>query len=406
MLMRVVGRAVHALGAQFLEQIPRPAGGHPFENPNAKPQIVGILANVDALLYDLLILSLWRAGFTPFPLSPRNSVAALRHLMIKTGCDVLIGSIPDDEEGGRGSALEIVTERLVESLDVDITLIPIPDIFDFLPSLNPSPSSSPPTLANPSSPPPSAPSTDPAINGGEAEVERLPPIPYPQCQSWTSIIIHSSGSTSFPKPISFPQKHTLQWSHFTWFGEQDLGTPSPAPILRQKDRRDSNGDQRVGVNGANVNDKDGGNVDGGWSGGEVTSSGMSLPGFHAIGVGCQIGVPFTSKSTAPSPYSPFSNIPLLARLSARSLPFSFSGAIPFRSLRFDFSVLSSAFHMPLSRRSPLLIWSRLTVILSFSSLPFASLLFSSPSLPFSSLLFASLHLSFAFFRFLSPPSLR
>ncbi|KZT42316.1 hypothetical protein SISSUDRAFT_79691 [Sistotremastrum suecicum HHB10207 ss-3] len=224
--------------------------------------------------------------------------------MTKTGCDVLIGSIPD-EEGGRGSALEITTERLVESLDVDITLIPIPDIFDFLPSLNPSLTPIPSHSSNSSSPSPS-PSTDASVAGDrEDAIERLPPIPYPQCQSWTSIIIHSSGSTSFPKPISFPQKHTLQWSHFTWFGEQDLGTPSPAPILRQKDTGDSVGDfvAAAGVDGAKSTGRgekgaDGGNgggeVDEGWSGGEVTSSGMSLPGFHAIGVGCQIGVPFTT----------------------------------------------------------------------------------------------------------------
>ncbi|KAG8215136.1 hypothetical protein J3R82DRAFT_8606 [Butyriboletus roseoflavus] len=52
--------------------------------------IVAIIANSDTILYQSLTLGVIYAGLIPFPMSPRNSSAAVVNMMRKTGCRRMI----------------------------------------------------------------------------------------------------------------------------------------------------------------------------------------------------------------------------------------------------------------------------------------------------------------------------
>ncbi|KAF8959299.1 hypothetical protein BDZ97DRAFT_1922992 [Flammula alnicola] len=53
------------------------------------PPVVGILANLDSITYYSLTIGIMRAGFTPFLISTRNSADGVAHLLAATDCGVL-----------------------------------------------------------------------------------------------------------------------------------------------------------------------------------------------------------------------------------------------------------------------------------------------------------------------------
>ncbi|KAF7325059.1 NRPS-like enzyme [Mycena kentingensis (nom. inval.)] len=54
--------------------------------PVATRSVIGILASTDQITYLTLLIGLLLAGYTPFPISPRNSDAAVEHLLRSTRC--------------------------------------------------------------------------------------------------------------------------------------------------------------------------------------------------------------------------------------------------------------------------------------------------------------------------------
>lgn len=53
-------------------------------DPTAEAPVISILASADTITYFSLIHGALRAGYRPFPISPRNSPAAVAHLLSKT----------------------------------------------------------------------------------------------------------------------------------------------------------------------------------------------------------------------------------------------------------------------------------------------------------------------------------
>ncbi|KIY54025.1 acetyl-CoA synthetase-like protein [Fistulina hepatica ATCC 64428] len=141
---------------------------------------VAILAATDTITFATTVVGMERAGITIYLLSPRNSPAATTHLLTKMGVDhVLVSPEP---------RIRQLIERAGEGLDLHV--FPMPRFEDLY--------------------------KDQPIN-------RLPY--FKPKDDFTSIIVHSSGSTNFPKPILWPSRFealaakSTRNSSLNWSGE-------------------------------------------------------------------------------------------------------------------------------------------------------------------------------------------
>ncbi|KAK0219168.1 NRPS-like enzyme [Armillaria fumosa] len=150
------------------------------------PVTVGIFANTNLITYFAVIAGLMRLGFIPFPISTRNSVPAIVHLLKSTGARHLIVS----QDASLQSTTEIICRQFWEA-DVNdkITIIPMPHFSDL-------------------------------FSGKPGSYEPLPPV-HPDW-SQTALIIHSSGSTRFPSPIHITHMNVLRSAGRPYHGEMDL----------------------------------------------------------------------------------------------------------------------------------------------------------------------------------------
>ena len=106
----------------------------------------------------------------------------------------------------------------------------------------------------------------PGILGSLETEKRLLPALHPipissETSDWPWMLLHSSGSTTFPKPIQISQRLGLQMLMWPWVGETDIAN-------------------------------------------KVLGS-MAVPSFHALGVGLQIGGPFTCPCFFNNPVSSY-----------------------------------------------------------------------------------------------------
>ncbi|KAK0470423.1 NRPS-like enzyme [Desarmillaria tabescens] len=160
--------------------------GHYFKEHinNEFPVVVGILANTDLMTYFTVLVALMRLGKIPFPISSRNSVAAIIHLMKSTNSRYLVVS----GDATLQTLADIVCCHFTES-DEKIITISMPRFADLFPSELPS-------------------------------YQPLAPI-RPEW-SQTAVILHSSGTTRFPSPICTTHKILLQNVTRPHYGEVDL----------------------------------------------------------------------------------------------------------------------------------------------------------------------------------------
>lgn len=86
------------------------------------PRIIAILALVDTISYFTLTHGIIRAGYVPFPLSPRNSPAAIAHLLSKTECTHLFVSEDPSMQGLSAGSLKVLASQGGQSVE----RIPIP----------------------------------------------------------------------------------------------------------------------------------------------------------------------------------------------------------------------------------------------------------------------------------------
>ncbi|KAK7464323.1 hypothetical protein VKT23_006491 [Stygiomarasmius scandens] len=232
-----LGEAVHALANYILSSIP----SGPLDPSTGKPEIIAIFAALDPLVYATTILAINRAGFQPFPISPRNSQPALVHLLTATRCKYIFAATPSS---GAPTAMESLSEAVLDEMVQNgaplQTLHPYSPN-ELFPRLLQRPV--PPFVPNPNFT--RVPPLSQLLKGC------LPSNPTPEdLKTHPWMLIHSSGSTKFPKPIYISQASGLQWLAWPWSGESDIA-------------------------------------------GKVLGT-LATPSFHAMGVAMHVGAPLTS----------------------------------------------------------------------------------------------------------------
>ncbi|KAJ3528806.1 hypothetical protein NMY22_g9265 [Coprinellus aureogranulatus] len=152
------------------------------------PTVVAILAVVDQPSYFGLVAGIIRAGFIAFPISPRNSAAAVADMLQKAGATMVF--VSDDKQMRTLAAS--VQEILAREGHPGMKLLDVPH-FD-------------------------------AIYRTSSGDSHLPPISSVRKTSKDSpaLILHSSGSTSFPKPIFLTHRILIEWGLAPYFGEVDI----------------------------------------------------------------------------------------------------------------------------------------------------------------------------------------
>ncbi|KAJ4490659.1 acetyl-CoA synthetase-like protein [Lentinula aciculospora] len=137
--------------------------------------VIAIVANTDAILYTALITGIMKAGLVPFPISPRNSSAALLHLLRKTSSHRILMT----QTTLRGVVDGLKAELHVVDPTYELSIEEVPTLQDAYPHL-----------------------------GREVVGDFFTPITpaFSPKDSEAGIYLHSSGSTGFPKPILFTHK--------------------------------------------------------------------------------------------------------------------------------------------------------------------------------------------------------
>ncbi|KAG0151594.1 hypothetical protein CROQUDRAFT_36684 [Cronartium quercuum f. sp. fusiforme G11] len=185
--------------------------------------VIGIIASSDPLVYFTTLLGIMRAGCVPFAISPRNSTAAIIHLIKSTGSKTLYvqfdPTLSSNQDLERISLVEKTNRKQI--IDVlksgelqHIQLLELPSAHTLFPRL---------------------------VNGSEysfnsnlpqqlASMVNLNQVDY----AAPVMILHSSGTTAFPKPIYLNRFNFQGWmlasrySRFSWTGEITAAMVLPA----------------------------------------------------------------------------------------------------------------------------------------------------------------------------------
>ncbi|KAH9840963.1 uncharacterized protein C8Q71DRAFT_854811 [Rhodofomes roseus] len=152
--------------------------------------VVAILSPSDSIPYFTLEMSIMRAGYVVFPLSPRNSPAAIAHLVVKANVKHILV--------GREKAMTDLASSAFDILKAEHPSTALPDLSPML------------SFEELYLPP------------GEGAVSSAD-IPYrPHGSDDPAMLLHSSGSTAFPKPIVFTYRRMSQLCLQPYFAGRDL----------------------------------------------------------------------------------------------------------------------------------------------------------------------------------------
>lgn len=168
--------------------------------------VVGILALADTVTYFSLVQGIIRAGLQPFPISPRNSPAALAHLLQKTKTAYLYVSGDPNMTALSGAGLKAAAAagHAVEKLALpkfhDLYEAPHED--DALPV------------------PPATPVEDLDTVALYLHSSGMPNLFI--FQTFYLYALFPSGSTSFPKPIPITHRILIEWVRIPHYGEVDV----------------------------------------------------------------------------------------------------------------------------------------------------------------------------------------
>ncbi|KIM78762.1 hypothetical protein PILCRDRAFT_10982 [Piloderma croceum F 1598] len=153
--------------------------------PSCRP-IVSILALSDTITYLTTVMGIIRAGYTVFPISPRNSAAAVAHLLSAKTVTHMLVSEEKSMQSLAKTALELMRSSMTEMPGT--SLMPLfEDIY---------------------------------IDEADMIFQPLPPT-RPDLNELAAIL-HSSGSTAFPKPIPWTHHRFLQLAVAPFYGKDDL----------------------------------------------------------------------------------------------------------------------------------------------------------------------------------------
>ncbi|OSD00742.1 acetyl-CoA synthetase-like protein [Trametes coccinea BRFM310] len=147
--------------------------------------VLGVLAAAapDHITLLTLYVGMMYIGHSVFPLSVRNSAVAVAHLARRTALQYIFVSHDPAMQRLAHEAKEILAK---EGYEID--LLPLPEFRD---------------LYNDSH-------------------DGLDIAMASQSEERTCLILHSSGSTSFPKPVPFSHRHFTRWGFHSSFGDYDL----------------------------------------------------------------------------------------------------------------------------------------------------------------------------------------
>ncbi|KAE9396384.1 acetyl-CoA synthetase-like protein [Gymnopus androsaceus JB14] len=167
-------------------------------------KVIGILAISDTITYSILCHSIIRTGHIPFPISPRLSPPMLAHLLEKTHPEYIFVS---GIEGKTMGVLQNLLQSAITLLDPtrDSTSQPYTDKMKDLPQIVPMPSFQ--DLFQDSQP---------------AKEEMESNETAPTNVDSVALILHSSGSTAFPKAINITHRFMFEQGMLPWFGDVDL----------------------------------------------------------------------------------------------------------------------------------------------------------------------------------------
>ncbi|KAL0563594.1 hypothetical protein V5O48_018470 [Marasmius crinis-equi] len=160
---------------------------HALIKRDSRMPVVAILASLDAITYFALVEGIMRTGCTVFPISTRNSDAAVAHLLKATDCkQIFVSSDVAMQELAAKSCARVAREN-----GDAIVLLPTPtfsELFEQKPVQVPKPT----------------------VELG-IDLEDI------------AIITHSSGSTSdFPKPVTLSHRDFLSRGRDQYYGEVDF----------------------------------------------------------------------------------------------------------------------------------------------------------------------------------------
>ncbi|ETW75335.1 hypothetical protein HETIRDRAFT_461285 [Heterobasidion irregulare TC 32-1] len=150
-----------------------------------KVPIFAVLAAADSMTYVATMIGIIRAGYCAFLVSPRNSPPAIAHLLSITQSDFLLTSAD--------TVTQDIVHKAVDILQKNGGTIAVRDIPRF----------------------------EELFHDVAVSFEPLPQMQTPSMDD-VAIILHSSGSTNFPKPIPLTHRALLEWGKGTWYGEVDL----------------------------------------------------------------------------------------------------------------------------------------------------------------------------------------
>ncbi|KAG9217913.1 hypothetical protein CCMSSC00406_0005283 [Pleurotus cornucopiae] len=171
--------AIHNAGRYVANAVGVQLGGGSQDKP-----VVAIVASSDTITYFTTVVGMLRAEIIVFPVSPRNSPPAVAHLLRRTQPTNVLVSVETPIKELVNEALELLRSENEKKIPV---VAPMP-VFEQL-------------------------YTD----------EPFQPLP-PRTRDLdsTRIIVHSSGSTSFPKPIIINDRTNFQTAMVPQFASHDL----------------------------------------------------------------------------------------------------------------------------------------------------------------------------------------
>ncbi|GJE98682.1 putative NRPS-like protein biosynthetic cluster [Phanerochaete sordida] len=149
-------------------------------------EVIALLLHTDTVLYVAVLLGLLRAGFVPYPMSPRNSPQGVCHMLESVACTRVLAQAST-------SALVHQVQGELHAKDVALRVDELPGLPEVFPQL---------------------------CDGSEASAEVRP---YPVSARLIdmrapSLYVHSSGSTGYPKSVPFTYRRLLQWMASNVFG--------------------------------------------------------------------------------------------------------------------------------------------------------------------------------------------
>ncbi|KAI8993761.1 acetyl-CoA synthetase-like protein [Trametes punicea] len=145
--------------------------------------VISILALSDTLSYIYLMVAIMSLGYTAFPLSPRNSAEVNAHLLEVSGAVQLYVSRDDGMQTLARKAVDILGSKAIE--------------VELVPMITPEEYASPSTTT----------SANQLVDIADDEA---------------TVILHSSGTTAFPKTIPITRRGLINLSNIPCFGEVDL----------------------------------------------------------------------------------------------------------------------------------------------------------------------------------------